>query len=227
MMAQAHDPKRIRLGLIGDAIHASRSPALHRLAGAQCGLDVSYDLLIPPERGEEFETVLAWAAQEGLRGVNITFPYKERVTSLIHVPDPAITQLGACNTVLFSQDGSAEAVGHNTDYSGFLAAWRRRFPSQHPGRTVLIGTGGVGRAISFALLALGVDRLILSDIDPERAKRLANDLRALGPHLDLVTIGPEDLPEALTGADGAVNATPIGMAGKPGCPVPRRRPWTG
>jgi len=70
------DPTPIRLGLIGDNIAASRSPALHRLGGRLTGLAVSYDLLRPADLGKTFEEVLTWAEVDGYRGLNITYPYK-------------------------------------------------------------------------------------------------------------------------------------------------------
>jgi len=64
------------LGLIGDNIAASRAPQLHRLAGAQNGLDVRYDLLVPRERGIDFDALFDWASTNGYRGLTLTYPYK-------------------------------------------------------------------------------------------------------------------------------------------------------
>ncbi|WP_367828625.1 hypothetical protein [Ketogulonicigenium vulgare] len=91
----------IRLGLIGDNIKQSQSPALHRLAGALAGLDVSYDLLIPAAQNRDFDALFAWAHDNGYHGLNITYPYKERVTPMLQIPQPAVAALGACNTVIF------------------------------------------------------------------------------------------------------------------------------
>ena len=108
----------VRLGLIGDNIAASQSPRLHELAGRLTGADVTYQRLIPRERGQEFEQVFEAARDGGFRGLNITYPYKERVVSLVSIPDPHVAALGACNTVLFTADGPQ---GYNTDGSGCMA----------------------------------------------------------------------------------------------------------
>src|SRR5690606_13697988 len=102
------NPSPIKLGLIGDNIAASSSPALHRIAGRLSGRNVTYDLLRPADRGASFEDVLAFAETAGYRGVNVTYPYKERVIASIDVPDPAVRAIGACNTVLF---GSKRPIG--------------------------------------------------------------------------------------------------------------------
>ena len=58
----------LHLGLIGDNILRSRSPLLHRLAGVQNGIEVTYDRLSPKELGQDFDTVFASAAARGFRG---------------------------------------------------------------------------------------------------------------------------------------------------------------
>ncbi len=197
----------IRLGLIGDTIRGSRSPALHRLAGLQCGLRVSYDLLVPPDLGLTLAEVLDAAEAEGLRGVNVTLPYKERVLALVRPASDAIARLGAVNTVLFDPAGP---VGHNTDFTGFAAAFRAAFGHAAPGRTAVIGAGGVGRAIAFALAGMGAP-LVLIEADAGKARALARDLPGGAVVADL---------SALANCDGVVNATPLGMTGYPGSPVP-------
>ncbi|HWK97004.1 MAG TPA: shikimate dehydrogenase [Pseudolabrys sp.] len=210
-------PSPIRLGLIGDNIAASSSPALHRLAGRLSGLTVTYDLLRPADLDRSFEEVLAWADSSGYRGLNITYPYKERVVAHLDVPDPAVRAVGACNTVLF---GSGRPVGWNTDYSGFIAAYRHRFGDKPPGRVAMAGTGGVGRAIAFALCQLGASELRLFDLDLAKSQALAAALKQL-PSSTVVTAAAT-IEAATANTDGLVNATPIGMVGIGGCPFPLR-----
>ena len=204
----------VRLGLIGDNIAPSRSPALHRLAGELTGLRVSYDLLVPLQLGLGFEEVLVAAHAEGLEGVNVTLPYKERALALVRVADPAVARIGAVNTVRFT-DG--EARGFNTDYSGFVAAFRATFGAISPGRTVVIGTGGVGKAIAFGLVALGAPEIVLVDRDGPKAETLARSLLEAAEGRSHVAVSGL---EALASVDGVVNGTPLGMVGYPGSPVP-------
>ena len=91
----------IRLGLIGDNIKASRAPKLHRLCGQMCGVDVSYELLIPAEQGLEFEPLFDRCRAGGYRGLNITLPYKVRVMPKLVIADERVRQIGAVNTVVF------------------------------------------------------------------------------------------------------------------------------
>ncbi|MEM6596286.1 MAG: shikimate dehydrogenase, partial [Pseudomonadota bacterium] len=201
----------LKLGLIGDAISTSSAPRLHRLAGELLGVDVSYDLLVPAAQDKSFEALFDWARAQGYAGLNITYPYKERVLRLAQASTDALTALGAFNTIRFEDGGP---LGFNTDHSGFLSAYRAAFSDAGPGIVCLIGCGGVGRAIAFALAELGVQRIRLVDLDPARADRLAADLRSVFPALGIAkNMGPE---AAVEGASGLVNATAIGMEGRGG-----------
>jgi shikimate dehydrogenase len=207
-----------RLGLIGDNILASRSPDLHHIAGALCGLDVSYKLLVPRLEGLEFEPLLRRCQDEGYAGLNITYPYKEKVTKLIKVPEAAVARLGSVNTVVFGPDGP---LGYNTDHSGFIAAYRLRFGDAPPGRVMMVGAGGVGRAIGFGLAALGAQEVTVLDADISKAYRLAGELANAGIER-VVASGVTESAEVARHADGIVNCTPVGMVGYDGTPVAAR-----
>lgn len=204
----------LKLGLIGDNIARSQSPRLHLLAGQRVGKGVSYIPLVPKELGRSFEDIFALARAEGYRGLNITYPYKERVVPLLRIDDPVVRAIGAVNTVLFDPDGPR---GFNTDFTGFKAAFRAVMPDRAPGATLLIGAGGVGRAIAFGLAGLGAEALHLVDRDPAKAEMLAADMRRGFPGLDVHIHGQAE--RAAEGMSGLVNATPVGMAGLEGSPL--------
>jgi shikimate dehydrogenase len=205
----------LHLGLIGDNIGASRAPLLHRVAGAQHGIEVTYDRLVPRDRGKDFDALFEDVAQAGYRGINVTYPYKERAALRVSITDPLVQAMGAVNTVLF---GSGRPLGFNTDYSGFLSAYRAARGDQPPGAVLLIGAGGVGRSLAFALAGLGAAELRIADLDEGRAAALAAALRGSFPALAL-TLG-RDAAAMAQGAEGVVNATPVGMVGHDGTPLP-------
>ncbi|RJK98916.1 shikimate dehydrogenase [Paracoccus aestuarii] len=204
----------IQLGLIGDNIAASQSPRLHRLAGAQNGRTVRYDSLIPRQEGLDFDALFARCAAGGYRGINVTYPYKEVVAGRLRIDDPLVAAIGACNTVLF---GEGRPRGFNTDYSGFVAAYRRVRGDRAPGAVLMIGAGGVGRAVAFGLVALGASQIRIADRDPAKAEGLADALRAARPDLSVVT--GTDAAAMAPGAAGLINGTPVGMVGYDGTPL--------
>lgn len=206
----------IRLGLIGDNIARSKSPLLHRLAGELCGLTVTYERLIPADLGRDFDSVFEQCRAGGFRGINITYPYKEKVVAKLEIDDPVVRAMAACNTVVF--DGS-RTRGENTDYTGFIAAFRNTFGLAMPGVVAMAGAGGVGKAIGFALGGLGASGLTLFDRDRPKAQALAASLGPVFPHLQVRVAA--SIEEAAFGADGLINCTPLGMVGYGGTAIPR------
>ena len=202
----------IRLGLIGDNIKASRAPKLHKEAGRLCGLDTSYDLLIPADLRMTFDGVFDECSSSGMRGVNITYPYKQIAIAKVAIEEPFMRRLGAINTVVFESDGLR---GYNTDHSGFIAAYRANFGSDEPGHTVILGAGGVGSAVAFGLTALGCGELTIVDKDVAKAEALAQALVGLPAKVTT----RRNVNGGVLNVEGIVNCTPVGMVGHPGSPI--------
>lgn len=207
--------KQFLLGLIGDNIAKSQAPRLHRLAGQQNGAHVQYDRLVPKELGQSFDEVFETCQAGGYRGLNVTYPYKETVTKHLHISDPLVQAMGAVNTVLFENEGPQ---GFNTDYTGFIAAYRRVRGDTPPGGVCVIGTGGVGRAVAFGLLALQATEIRLVDRDASKAVVLAEELARVGTGARIRHMS--HVGDAAQGATGVVNCTPVGMVGYAGTPLP-------
>lgn len=207
----------LRLGLIGDNIAASQAPRFHRLAGAQNGRAVTYDLLMPAAMGMPFDQVFDSVAGAGYRGVNVTYPYKERAAGRVVIDDPLVRAIGAVNTVIFDQGGPH---GFNTDYSGFVSACRAALGAGPGGPVLMIGAGGVGKAVAFGLLALGVEEVRIVDQSAEKAQALATALSAARPGVIVrAGSGEAELADFAKGAAGLINCTPVGMVGHDGTPM--------
>lgn len=204
----------LQLGLIGENIAASRAPQLHRCCGRLVGLDIRYELLVPHELGLSFDTVFDHIAEKGWHGVNITLPYKEKAAARVKPGDPAIARIAAINTVRL---GSQGAEGFNTDYTGFMAAYRAAFGSMAPGRVMLIGAGGLGKAVAFALVELKAAHIIVVDNNGATARALARTITQSSNRRTSARSG--DIG-AISQVNGVVNCTPLGMHGYPGSPVP-------
>jgi shikimate dehydrogenase len=205
------------LGLIGAGIAGSRSPALHEREGDAQGFRVLYQRIDLTRLGlgpEALPELLTAAERMGFAGLNITHPCKQEVIPALHALSDEARALGAVNTVVL-RDG--RRVGHNTDGTGFSENMRRFLPGAAMRRVAQLGAGGAGAAVAHALLGLGAAHLALTDTDPARAQNLAASLCArFGPgRAEAVT----DAAAAVAGADGLVNATPIGMDAHPGLPL--------
>jgi shikimate dehydrogenase len=210
--------ERCLVGLIGAGIATSMSPALHEREADRQGLRYLYELIdlavlgLPPG---DVGDLLTAARRLGFRGLNITHPCKQQIVRCLDELAPEAAELGAVNTVVFD-DG--KAVGHNTDRYGFAAGLARALPTVVPDHVVLLGAGGAGLAVASALAGAGTRRLTVTDVDPERARRLARVMAVHGA-LTVEAVTAQTAPSRLALADGLVNATPVGMEGHPGLPV--------
>jgi shikimate dehydrogenase len=106
-------------------------------------------------------------------------------------------------------------TGHNTDATGFATAYRAMNRSDGGAPVAIIGAGGVGKAIGFALAGCGVTRLRLFDVDPAKCQALAAQLSGRAQ----VEIAAS-VEAAVADAAGIVNGSPIGMLPNRDTPVP-------
>lgn len=208
-------------GLIGHGVGPSLTPELHEREAERQGLRYVYKVIDQPDtdvdRGR-LERLLAGAIELGYDGLNVTHPVKQAMVPLVDDVAPAVRAIGALNTVLI-RDG--RTTGHNTDVTGFRRSFADALPGAARERVVLIGAGGAGTAVAHALADSGVRRLLVVDLDADRAARLASSLEAAAAQVELVDPTRSGLATALESADGVVNASPMGMAAHPGSPVPR------
>jgi shikimate dehydrogenase len=214
-------PSGYRVGLVGRGIGPSLSPPLHeaeaREVGLRCGYE-RFDLDVLGMPAEAVGDLLLRARAAGYRGLNITHPCKQLVVDQLDELSTDAAAIGAVNTVVFA---NGRAVGHNTDTTGFARALATGLPDAALHRVVLLGAGGGGAAAGFALLTMGAGGLDVVDVDLQRAERLVARLaRRFGAGAASVVGEPSELARRLAGADGLVHATPVGMAGHRGSPLP-------
>ncbi|HYA74757.1 MAG TPA: shikimate dehydrogenase, partial [Roseiarcus sp.] len=211
--AQAHCNQRALLGLIGAPIKSSASPAMHEAAGDAVGIRCYYQLIeIAGADRVELERLLYGVRRLGFSGVNVTFPYKEAVIGLLDDLSPGARSVGAVNTIVVRQ---GRLVGHNTDATGFRRAVRPFVESSGRGAVALLGAGGVGKAIAFALAELSVADIRVFDTDWAKAAALA---ALVGTKAKVTPCA--SVAEAIEGAVGLVNGTPVGMAPNRDAPAP-------
>jgi len=210
------------VGLIGANIQKSLSPALHEDAFAAAGIRGRYHLMdLDQLPGHRLEDLLAAVRTAGFAGVNVTYPCKEAVLPLLDDVSPEARLIGAVNTVTIGRHGRTK--GYNTDRIGFRRSFEETLGRIDGESVLLVGAGGAGRAVAFALLDLGAAHLVVHDRDTARALALGNELGEERCRIEA------DPASALRDVAGVVNATPVGMLGFPGNPVPMdavgRRHW--
>ena len=188
------------VGVIGDPVGHSRSPAMHNAAFDALGLDWVY-VAFPVARGDGAAAVRA-VTTLGLPGLNVTMPHKADAAAACDDLAPEAAALGAVNTVV-NADGAL--IGHSTDGDGFLRALEDE-AVEVAGRGVLvIGAGGAARAITHALGRVGAHVTVVA-----RRSDAGRNAAALAPDGDAARF--DEI--AVEGFDVIVNATPLGMEGE-------------
>ncbi len=200
-------------GVIGWPIAHSRSPRLHGHWLKRYGIAGSYVAL--PVMPEHLAEVLRAMPRMGFVGANVTIPHKESVLALADVVTDRAALIGAANTLIFRPDGKIHA--DNTDGYGFIANIRQNAPGWIPdlGPAAVIGAGGAARAVVASLLESGVTELRITNRTRVRAEQIKAEFGAKVVVYDWAQAG-----NMLEGAMTVVNATSMGMEGKPALRVP-------
>ncbi len=136
------------IAVTGKPIAHSLSPQLFNRAFLRKGIKAVYTRLAADSAEEALEV----AGQIGLRGLNVTAPFKQEMAGLVGSLDPEARQIGAVNGVVFS---GPRSFGFNTDGRGAVGALRQNGIELSGKDAVVLGAGGAGRAAVHALVEAG------------------------------------------------------------------------
>ncbi len=208
----------INVGLIGAGIQESRSPLMHMQEASAQGIKLDYqlfDLDLLDEGHKHLPDLLETIEKAGYAGLNITHPCKQSIIDYLDALSPDARELGAVNTVSFH---SGKRYGYNTDWQGFYLSFNKSFQDINTDKVLLLGAGGAGSAVAYALAKSGVKSLQLFDLDETRVNTLITRLSRTFEHTSFKFT--PDIKSAMTLVDGVVNTTPVGMKKYPGMPIP-------
>lgn len=214
------------VGLLGDPVSHSLSPAMHNAAYRAAGLNFCYlPFCVSREKiGPAMKAVVSL----GLQGVNITAPHKEAAGKHLDELSPEASFLKAVNTV---KNTAGRLYGYNTDVAGFVYLLEKNF-GKHVfagQKACLWGAGGAARAVALALSRVGVRSLVIINRTEAHAKVLA-DLLARGGvfragDICVLKLGARVSPHSMAGTSLLINALSVDPAGQdliplenmPGC----------
>lgn len=147
-------------GLIGYPLGHSFSEKYFRNKFAELRIEETYRLF-PLKDISELPALLE--SNPGIRGLNVTIPYKEAVIPYLDRLSADATEIGAVNCIRIIQDADGRRVltGHNTDWDGFAESLRPHIRPEFTDALVL-GSGGASKAVAYALKALGISPHIVS-----------------------------------------------------------------
>ena len=196
----------IRAGVVGSPARHSLSPLIHTAWLRAARIDGQYGLNDIEKDG--FPAFLQRAMDEGLRGVNVTLPFKEHALNAADEASEAAQLAGAANLLIFEASGIRAT---NTDGEGLLFALASQAPGLSIGERpiVILGAGGAAKGAAAALARAGAQTLRIVNRTPERAEQLAVDLM-----MDFdCDISRADFDEAIEDAGLLINAATAGLGG--------------
>lgn len=191
------------LGVIADPVAHSLSPIVHNACIREQGLDMLYlPFRVPKEYLEEFIQI---SPEMGIRGLSVTIPHKEKCLKCINVLDDNVAGIRAANTIVFKE---VNAYGYNTDCTAAITSLQNAIETKHSSeevfkgrRFLILGAGGVARAIAFGLMRKEASVFICAR-DYRKGEELAQALNckavdwSVRAHFDTSVL---------------INCTPVGM----------------
>ena len=189
-------------GVAGDPVSQSLSPTMMNAAFRRETVNAVYLAL----HAKNLKDLLACVNDIPIRGLSVTMPYKEEIIAALANSDPLTRQIGACNTVVRSQDG--RLYGFNTDVAGIVTPLEQRM-NLGGKRILVLGAGGAARASVYGLKARNAE-VFVANRTPENAQALARQAK-------IKYVKRADL--AKLSFDVIINATPLGMNGNRQSPL--------
>jgi shikimate dehydrogenase len=159
-------------GIFGYNIKYSLSPTIHGFLNKLLETNLCYGMFdVPPEK---FAAAFNGFKAIGMKGANITKPYKTEVLKYIDSLSAEAETIGAVNTVNLEEDGNYR--GYNTDIKGFASAVNYEFKENLNGRSVIIiGAGGASRAVLYALIKDGAKDILIINRSADNADKLKKE----------------------------------------------------
>ncbi len=208
-------------GLIGSPVAHSISPKMHTMSFEALGIDCVY--LAFDIGGRDLKTAVEGLREIGIRGFNVTMPYKVRIVELMDNLTPAAQLCGACNTVILE---NGKMIGHTTDGMGFMRSVADYGYDIIGKKISIMGAGGAAKSI---IAQAALDGVAAIDIfRRKRAPVYAETLELAAKIQDYtgckITVydfaDTEQMRESFAESTILVNATSLGMAPREyTCPI--------
>lgn len=158
-------------GVIGNPVEHTMSPAIHNYLAERTGKNLVY---VPFHVATgKLEEAVKGAFALNLLGMNVTVPYKSDVLPFLTDVDDLAARIGAVNTLVRTQVGYK---GYNTDMPGLYRAMQADGVEVAGQKVLILGAGGVARAVAMMLATKGAGEIILLNRTPERAEKIAEEI---------------------------------------------------
>jgi len=210
------------IGVIGKNIENSLSPLIHNQMILKHSLNFCY---LPFQVAEtDLNKAIQGIKALNIRGVNITFPYKEKAIKLLDEVEESARRIGAVNTIV---NNKGILTGYNTDVIGFKKSLQENGKFAIKGeKAIILGAGGAARAVAYALLEEGIEEIYIFNRTLEKAEKIKQDFLTFSPgsNINIFPLEEGRLKDKIGEAHLLVNATSLGMPSKiDNTPLPDKR----
>jgi len=158
--------------VIGNPIHHSLSPQIHRAFAKETGLHIEYEAILSPP--DEFKNTIHKLIAQKLNGANVTLPFKKEAYKLASQHSNHAKIAEAVNTLEFKDD---QIIGHNTDGIGLVRDLEQNLNiNLKSKRILLIGAGGAAEGVICSLLEKEPSELTLTNRTIEKSHVIQNKM---------------------------------------------------
>ncbi len=158
-------------GLIGNPVEHTLSPIIHNTLAEDLGINMAY-VPFHVETGQlEYAAKGAYALN--ILGCNVTVPYKSDIVGQLVEIDDLAAKIGSVNTLVRVEGGYK---GYNTDMTGLLRAMKSDGVGIEGEEIIVLGAGGVGRAVAYMCAAYGANKVYLLNRTVDKAEAVAREV---------------------------------------------------
>lgn len=195
------DGKTRVIGIIGDPIEHTGSPAIHNFIAEKLGDNVVYVPFHVKDRRLEKAVEGAYALD--IDGLNVTVPHKIAVMQYVTELDDAALSIGAVNTLVRIRGGYK---GYNTDFSGFMRQLDSVDMQVNGREVIMLGAGGAAKAVMYSLQKLGAEHVYVLNRNVDKAKE------NFGKAGNVTVLGFDEWKQIPSGKYMAVQCTSVGLS---------------
>ena len=167
------DGNTLTCGLIGNPVRHTLSPLIHNSIAAMKGINLVYVPFEVPKGG--VKNAVRGANALGIKGLNVTVPYKSDVIDHLVEVDPLAEGIGAVNTLVRTEGGFK---GYNTDMSGLYHAMQDEGIVLDGECVVILGAGGVARPVAYLCASKGAEKVYVLNRTYEKAEAVAKEVNS-------------------------------------------------
>jgi len=202
-----HDESVLKFGVVGDPVAHSHSPEMFNAAFAAKNMACEYTRFHVTKN--DLPAFMLQLKEQKIMGCNITLPHKEDVIQYLDALTPEAQKIGAVNTVFWQNN---QLTGDNTDAAGFWMSVSPHLTEPHKKSCLVLGAGGASRAVCFSLLQNGVQHLIITNRNHDKALLLQKHLQNFFTKTSIEVFDWQNFLESgFAKADLVVNTTSLGI----------------